>query len=267
MIEGIPEYILRALLAGFGVAMAAGPLGALVVWQRMAYFGDALAHASLLGIALSLFFAVNVTFGVLAVALMVAILLGTLQAHSWFSNDTLLGILAHTGLALGLMSFSLLPGTRIDLMSYLYGDILAVTWLEVGVIYAGGLLVLGILSLMWSKVLRYVIHPDLAKVEGVNIRQVRWLFVILLAFVVAIGIKIVGVLLMTALLIIPAAAARVLARSPESLAVLASLLGILGVFLGMQISLHVDVPTGPAIVAVLALTFVGMLALKKNKAN
>lgn len=261
MIEHIHDYTIKALLAGLGVAIMAGPLGALVIWQRMAYFGDALAHASLLGITFSLFFAVNVTLGILGVALVVALLMASMQGHTWFSSDTLLGLLSHTGLALGLLSFSFLP-SRVDLLSYLYGDILAITQSELWVIGASALIVLTVLSRIWTPLLRMIIHPELAQVEGVNIPRLRVSFVLLLAFVVAMGIKIVGVLLMTAMLIIPAATARCYAKSPTGLGVIAASFGCFSVLVGIVFSQWVDVPTGPAMVVSMGLIFFISLIFK-----
>lgn len=266
MIEWLPDYLLRALLAGFGLAMMSGPLGALVIWQRMAYFGDALAHASLLGIILSLFFAINVTFGILGVALVVSFLLASMQSHTWFSSDTLLGVLAHTGLALGLLLFSFVP-SKVDLLSYLYGDIFAISWNQVYAIFISMALVLLVLAKIWQKLLQMIIHTDLAHVEGVNVKRLRMIFIALLAFVVAMGIQIVGVLLMTAMLVIPAATARCYAKSPTSLAVLASGVGMLSVCFGMYLAVQLNNPGAYTMVVTMGILFFLSLLLKRNRAS
>ncbi len=266
MTELLPSYLLRAVLAGLGVAMMTGPLGALVIWQRMAYFGDALAHASLLGITFSLFLAIDPTLGILVIALMVAGIMLSLQQYTWFSNDTLLGLLSHTGLALGLLCFSFLP-SRVDLLSYLYGDVLAVTWFDLGVIAGSALIVFAVLTRIWSNLLRIIVHPDLAQVEGVEVKRQRAYFILLLAFVVAMGIKIVGVLLMTAMLIMPAAAARCFAKSPLGLAVIAVIIACVSVLIGFAFSQWIDVPTGPALVVTMGIIFFGSLLVTIKKVN
>jgi zinc transport system permease protein len=265
MIEAIPDYLINALVAGFAMAMMAGPLGALVIWQRMAYFGDALAHASLLGIIISLFFAINITLGILMVALVVSLVLASMQSHTWFSSDTLLGLLSHTGLALGLLLFSLMP-SKVDLLSYLYGDILAVSRTQVVVLVLSMIGVLLVLTRVWSQLLQIIVHEDLAFVEGVNVKRLRMVFIALLAFVVAMGIQMVGVLLMTAMLIIPAATARCYAKSPVSLAIIASGIAIGCISIGMVLTFAMDIPTGPAMVVCMGLAFFMSLLLKR-KAN
>lgn len=252
----LPEFMWRAVLAGLGVAMIAGPLGAFMVWQRLAYFGDTLAHASLLGISLSLAFHFNMSLGILMIALMVAVLLVVFQKKSWLASDTLLGILAHGCLALGLVTLSLVQGPQIDILGYLYGDILAVSTQDIAMIYGGGLFILTVMALIWRSLLSATVHAELAMVEGVPVQRVRLMYMCLLALVIALSIKIVGVLLMTALLVIPAATARRFAKTPEQLALMGSVIGGICVLGGLGLSLYGDVPAGPAIVCISASLFV-----------
>lgn len=255
------DFLIRALLAGLGVALAAGPLGCFVVWRRMAYFGDALAHSALLGAALALALEVNLLLGVVCFSLAVGVGLVALERQRLLATDTLLGILAHGGLAIGLIALSLLQTVRIDLLSLLFGDILAVTWADLALI--GGMLavVLGALVVLWRPLLAATVQAELAAVEGVPVAGTRLAFTLLLAALVGVGMKVVGVMLIVSLLIVPAAAARRLSRTPEQMAVGASALGAASVALGLWASLQWDAPSGPAIVAAAILLFALLAAL------
>ncbi len=250
------DFILRALLGGIGVAVIAGPLGALVVWRRMAYFGDSLSHAALLGVALGFLFHVDLSVSVMLVCVVVALLLVWWQGQQRIASDTLLGILAHSTLALGLVVLALLEGVRVDLMAYLFGDILAISSQELWWGLLGAVLVLSLLAWLWSSLLAVTLHEELAQVEGVPVTWLRIAFVLLVAVVIALAMKVVGILLITSLLIIPAATARHFARTPEQMAVGASVCGALAVVMGVLGSLQWDIPTGPAIVVAAALLFI-----------
>ena len=225
----IPGFIGRALLAGAGIASVAGPLGSFVVWRRISYLGDTLSHASLLGIALALLFNLHPHFGIFTVILCIAIIMVLLQNQRLLASDAILGMLAHGSLAIGLLVVSSLKTIRVNVLNYLYGDILAVTWSDIAVIYCGGILViLGLISI-WRPLLSISVDEDLAYVEGVPVFKIKIIFSILLAMVIAIAIKLVGALLITALLIIPVLTVRLLSGSPERMAVNASFVGILAV--------------------------------------
>lgn len=249
------DFIWRALIAGLVVAVVAGPLGSFVVWRRMAYFGDSLSHSALLGIALGILIGINTTLSLLIVCLAIAALVVWMESRQRLSHDTLLGIFAHSSLSLGLVALSLIQGLRIDLMAYLFGDILAVTTTELYWIMAGGTAMLIALLMIWRPLLALTVNEDLAQVEGIRVDLMRLLFMLLMALVVAVSIKLVGVLLITSLLIIPAAVARQFARSPEQMALLAALAGGISVLGGMFVSLQWDTPTGPSIVVVASLLF------------
>ncbi len=242
------DFLLRALLGGLGVALTAGPLGAFIVWRRMAYFGDTLAHSGLLGVMLGTVLGVNPGLGVIATCLAVALALVLLQRQRWLATDTLLGILAHTTLSLGLVVLALLETVRVDLVGYLFGDILAISTTDLYWIWGGAGLALGVLVWLWRPLLAATVHEELAQVEGVAVFPVRLAFMLLIAIVIAVAMKVVGILLITSLLIIPAAAARRFARSPEGMAILASLLGCAAVGLGLWASLRWDTPAGPSVV-------------------
>lgn len=255
------DFMVRAALAGLGVALAAAPLGCFVVWRRMAYFGDATAHAAILGVALAIALDVPVFGGALFVALGVALAVTGLSGRG-FATDTLLGVMAHSALAVGLVAASLLAGLRIDLMAYLFGDILAVTTADLAVIWGGGALVLGLLAWRWNALLTATLNPDLAIASGIDPRREQLILTLTLAVVVAIAIKVVGVLLIAALLLVPAAAARPFSSTPERMAALAAAAGAVSVLGGLRISFESDTPSGPTIVCVAAGLFILSLGLQ-----
>ena len=249
------DFMVRAAFAGVGVALAAAPLGCFVVWRRMAYFGDATAHAALLGVALSLAFDGPIMLGVLAISLLIALLVSTLSGRG-LTEDTLLGVIAHTMLALGLLAVSLMSGVRMDLMAYLIGDILAVSKQDVALIWIGAAGVLTLMVWRWQALLSVTLNPDLATASGINARREQLVMTLALAVVVAVAIKVVGALLISALLIIPAAAARPLSRTPEMMAILAAVIGAGAAWGGLHAAFLWDTQTGPTIVSIAALAFV-----------
>lgn len=249
------DLLLPALIAGVGIAVLAGPLGSFVVWRKMAYFGDTLSHASLLGIALGFLFNINLNLALLICCLALAVILVGLQKQKYVATDTLLGILAHSALSLGLVAVSFLDHVRIDLMSYLFGDLLAVTPSDLLWIYGGGAIVMTMLITLWRPLLSMTINEELAQVEGVNVDLMRLLLMIMVGMVIAVAMKFVGALIITSLLIIPAATARKFSRSPEMMAALASGLGIIAVMCGLAMSWHYDTPAGPSVVVAAAALF------------
>ncbi|MGM0595153.1 MAG: zinc ABC transporter permease subunit ZnuB [Pseudomonadota bacterium] len=249
------DFLLRALFAGLAVALVTGALGSFVVWRRMAYFGDTLAHSALLGVSLGVLLDLNLNLAIVLVCLMLALALVGLQRQRQLASDTLLGILSHSALALGLVAISFTEGVRIDLMGYLFGDILAVGLGDLIWIAAGSLFALGLLLWLWRPLLAMTVHEELAQVEGVNVARTRLLFMLLIALVIATAMKVVGILLITSLLIIPAATARHYARTPEMMALLASIIGMLAVSGGLFSSYQWDLPAGPAIVVAAAALF------------
>ncbi|MBY0512252.1 MAG: metal ABC transporter permease [Rhodospirillaceae bacterium] len=252
----LDNFVVRAVIAGLGVAMVAGPLGCFVVWRRMAYFGDTLSHAGLMGVALGIMIGIDPTVGIIATGVMISLLLLALQHQHRLPSDTLLGILSHAALSVGLIVVSFMDQVRFDLMGYLFGDILAVTRTDLAWIYGGGAVLLGVLAAIWRPLIALTVHQDMAVAEGVARLSVRLTFMVLMALTVAVAMKIVGILLVTALLIIPPAAARRFAGSPESMAVITVVLGGIAVAGGVAASLTWDTPSGPSIVVTAALLFV-----------
>ena len=263
----IDEFLLRALLAGIGVALVAGPLGCFVVWRRMAYFGDTIAHSALLGVALALLLDWHVMVGVFAVSAAIALALLVLRRVSVLPGDALLGILSHSALAIGLVAVAFLTTVRIDLVGYLFGDILSVGWGDVAMVWIGGAAVLALLALVWHPLFAATVSEELAAAEGLAPARSRTVFVLLLAAVIAIAMKIVGILLVTSLLIIPAATARRFASGPEVMALIAAGLGALAVASGLAGSLAFDTPSGPSVVVAALALFVASLALGGRTAS
>lgn len=251
----LDDFAVRAALAGLGVALAAAPLGCFVVWRRMAYFGEATAHAAILGVALALALELPVLPSVLVAALVMASA-ATALAGRGYAMDTALGVMAHTALATGLVAVALLGDVRLDLLGFLFGDILAVGKGDLAVIWGGAALVLALTIWRWSALLTATLSPDLARAAGIDPRREEFGLTLALAVVVAVAIKVVGVLLIVALLVIPAAAARPLTRTPEGMALVAALIGAASALGGLWAAFILDTPTGPSIVCVAALLFV-----------
>lgn len=258
----LQPFFQRAILAGLGIALVAGPVGCFIVWRRMAYFGETLAHSGLFGVGLGLLLGFSLTLGAVATAVGVALVLTLLKNQRLLATDTLLGILSHTALALGLITIGLVTGAAGDHLDLLFGDILTVTWTDVGIVWAGGVMVLAVLSWLWRDLIAISVHEELARAEGVKSDRVELGFVLLIALMTAISMKIVGLLLITALLVIPAAAARRMAATPEAMAVAAALLAALAVLLGLAFSAFANAITGPAIVLSAGLLFVLTLLRK-----
>jgi zinc transport system permease protein len=262
----LDDFLVRATLAGLGVALAAAPLGCFVVWRRMAYFGEATAHAAILGVALALAFHLPMLPMILLAALIMALSVLALTGRG-YAMDTALGVMAHSALAVGLVAVTLPADVRLDLMAFLFGDILAVGKADLAVIWGGALLVLALMGWRWSALLTTTLNPDLAHASGFDPRREDFVMTLALALVVAVAIKVVGVLLIAALLVIPAAA-RPLVRTPEAMAVGAALIGMASVLGGLQGALLLDTPTGPSIVCTAAALFAVtslMSALKRDR--
>lgn len=253
------EFMLRALLAGAGVALIAGPMGSFVVWRRMAYFGAALSHSALLGVVLALLFNIHIYLGILFVSFAVSLALVALRRQHQLTSDTLLGILAHAALALGLVALALMGSVRLDIVAYLFGDLLSVRWRDIYWIFFGVVTVGLILGLIWRPLLSLTVHEELAQVEGVPVRRTDLGFMLLLSVVIAAAMQIVGLLLIVSMLILPAATGRRFASTPEQMAILASVFGVLAIGAGLILSLRLDTPAGPSVVV--AATGVFLLSL------
>jgi len=249
----VDPFVVRGLVAAIGLAVLAAPLGCLVVWRRMSYFGSTVAHAGLLGVALGIIAGIDLTLGVMLVSLAIAGLLIVLQRQQVIPVDSLLGLISHAALAAGLVAAAALSGQRLDLMGYLFGDILAVTFGDIAWIVLGGASVLIVVAWLWRTLVAIAVHEELARAEGLATERANAIFMLLLAFTVAVAMKTVGILLVIAFLIMPAAAARPFAATPARMVWLAAAIGVAGSAIGLMLSFNVDIPAGPSIVLVLSL--------------
>ena len=256
----LDDFFVRALLAGVGIALVTGPLGCFVIWRKLAYFGDTISHSALLGVSLAFLLDSNVTITVFVVEVIIAIALMILQKRAYLSADSLLGLFAHSALALGLVVLALMTWVRVYLMGLLFGDILATSRADIVFIYIGGILTLGVLAVIWRSLFAATVNRELASAEGLKPDRADIILMLLLAGVIAMAMKIVGVLLITALLIIPAAAARRFASGPEQMAIIAALIGAMSVCFGLAGSMKWDTPSGPSIVVAAMVFFIASIS-------
>ena len=260
------DFFTRALIAGIGIAIVTGPLGCLVIWRRLSYFGDTLAHSALLGVTLAYAFSINISLSVFIISGTVALLLISLQKRTKLAGDSLLGLLAHSSLAIGLVLIGFLSSIRFDLMGLLFGDILAVTTQDILIIWFGGLIILGILFYIWKSIFAATVNYDLAAAEGMKPDLSNFIFTILLAGVIAISIKMIGALLITGLLLIPAASARSLSNNPFQMVILSILVGITSVITGLFGSLELNTASGPSIVVAALVLFILSISFNRSTA-
>ena len=250
------DFFIRALVAGIGIAIVVGPLGCFVIWRRLSYFGDTLSHSALLGVTLAYSFSLNISLSVFIISAVVALLLINLQKRTKLAGDSLLGLLAHSTLAIGLVLIGFLSYIRFDLMGLLFGDILAVTMEDIALVWVGGFVILGILYFIWKSLFSATVNYDLSAAEGMKPEVSNFIFTLLLAGVIALSIKMIGALLITGLLLIPAATARNISNSPNQMVFLATLVGIISVIAGLFTSLELNTSSGPTIIVVALILFI-----------
>ena len=252
----LDDFLFRALIAGIGVALVTGPLGCFVVWRRLSFFGDTLAHSALLGVILSVSFDINISLSIFTVSSLVALLLLRLQKTTYLANDALLGLLSHSSLAIGLVVLGFLSFIRFDIMGVLFGDILSVNVNDLLAIWIGGALILLVLWFIWKPLFASTVNYELAEAEGMKPERMNAIFTILLAALIAIAIKMVGLLLITGMLIIPTAMARNLSNNPRQMVILSIVGGLLSVLIGLYASFEINTSSGPTIVTVALLLFI-----------
>jgi zinc transport system permease protein len=258
------DFLIKALLAGFGIAISTSLIGVFILWKKISYFGDALAHSSLLGLAFSSIIAWQPIFGVIIFALIFAVLVSLVDRENLYSKDTIIGIISYSCLAFGLILIAIFP-SNVNLSNYLFGDIIAISKTEIILIYLGSFLVI-IATIFWfKKLLLSTINHDLAVIEGINVARLELKFLLLTSLIIAISIKITGIFLITALLILPAAIARNFSKTPIQMIFITLGISILANFCGLLISLNWDLPAGASIIGVLAsLFFIILIGKKQN---
>tara|TARA_B100000963_G_scaffold360221_1_gene390324 strand:- start:81 stop:884 length:804 start_codon:yes stop_codon:yes gene_type:complete len=260
----LDDFFIRALLAGIGIALVTGPLGCFIIWRRLSFFGDTLAHAALLGVTMAVFFEINIAFSVFLISSVVALILIKLQKSTKLPGDALLGLLAHSSLAVGLVVIGFLTSIRFDVMGLLFGDILAVNQNDLLLIWIGGAFILLILKFIWKPLFASTVNHELAEAEGMEPNKFNAIFTVLMAAVIAISIKIVGLLLITGMLIMPAAMGRNLSNNPQQMVKLSVIGGLLSVIIGLFSSLQFNTPSGPSIItAALILFCFSLIKIKK----
>ena len=258
------DFFIRALIAGIGIALVTGPVGCFIIWRRLSFFGDTLAHAALLGVTMAVFFEINIAFSVFLISSVVALILIKLQKNTKLPGDALLGLLAHSSLAVGLVVIGFLTSIRFDVMGLLFGDILAVNQNDLLLIWIGGALILLILKFIWKPLFASTVNHELAEAEGMEPNKFNAIFTVLMAAVIAISIKIVGLLLITGMLIMPAAMGRNLSNNPQQMVKLSVIGGLLSVIIGLFSSLQLNTPSGPSIItAALILFCFSLIKIKK----
>ena len=261
----LDDFLIRALIAGIGIALVAGPLGCFVVWRRLSFFGDTLAHSALLGVLLSISFNINISLTIFVVSSLVALLLLRLEKTTNLAGDSLLGLISHSSLAIGLLILGFLSFIRFDIMGVLFGDILSVNTNDLLAIWIGGAVILLVLWYIWKPLFASTVNFELAEAEGMRPERVNMIFTILLAALIAISIKMVGVLLITGLLIIPTAMARNLSNNPKQMVILSIVGGLLSVFIGLYASFEINPASGPSIVSAALILFILSLTRIQKK--
>lgn len=256
------ELLLPGWLAGILLALAAGTVGSFMVWRKMSYFGETIAHASLLGVAFGILLNINPLYSIIAITLFLALGLVWLERFQQLAIDTLLGIMAHSALSLGLVVVSLMSGVRMDLMAYLFGDLLAVTLQDLWLIGTGIFIILALLVWQWRALLSVTISPELAHVDGINLPRIKLLLMLLIAFTISLAMKFIGALIITSLLIMPSATARRLSSTPEQMVIFATIAGVLAVTGGLAFSAGYDTPAGPSVVLCALLLFLFSQCIK-----
>ena len=258
------DFFIRALVAGLGVALVTGPLGCFIIWRRLSFFGDTLAHSALLGVTLAFSFDINIAFSVFIISSAIALILLKLQKTTNLPGDALLGLLAHSSLAVGLVVIGFLSFIRFDIMGLLFGDILAVTENDLIIIWVGGAIILFVLKLIWKPLFASTVNYELADAEGMKPERVNAIFTILMAAIIAISIKMIGLLLITGMLIIPAAMARNISNNPKQMVLFSIIGGLLSVVIGLFGSLEINTPSGPSIItAGLILFILSLIKIKR----
>ena len=258
------DFFIRALVAGLGVALVTGPLGCFIIWRRLSFFGDTLAHSALLGVTLAFSFDINIAFSVFIISSAIALILLKLQKTTNLPGDALLGLLAHSSLAVGLVVIGFLSFIRFDIMGLLFGDILAVTENDLIIIWVGGAIILFVLKLIWKPLFASTVNYELAEAEGMKPERVNAIFTILMAAIIAISIKMIGLLLITGMLIIPAAMARNISNNPKQMVLFSIIGGLLSVVIGLFGSLEINTPSGPSIItAGLILFILSLIKIKR----
>ena len=252
------------------IAATAGLLGCFVVWRKMSYFGDSLSHSAMLGIALGVATGISESISIIIICVLFSILLIWIQEKKLLANDTILGIFAHAGLSIGMLAMALLGGQLEHDHEHeiLFGDLTKITGDESSMIIIAAITIVAVIYMLWGRLLMATINEDIARAEGINTFTTQLILVGLVTFVVAASVEIVGIFLITALMIIPAATARQISRSPRQMALFSGIVGVISVLVGVSAAQNANVPDGPAIVVTSTILLISAMiigsAIKRN---
>lgn len=242
------EFMQRAFIAGLVLAPLLAILGSFVTLRKMSFFADGIAHASLLGVALSILAGIAPFGGALVMGVVFGVFIFLLERYTSVASDAVIGIIFTTGLALGIVIISLTPGYQPDLISFLFGNILAVTWSHVWMIVFLSIGILSTIFFLFKKLTLTSLSAELAWTSGVSTDRVNFIFYILLSVAVVLGVKLLGIILVSALIITPSVTAKILTRSFYSY-ISWSVIFVLAAFIGgLFISYYLDLPSGASIV-------------------
>ena len=263
MIELLDDFVVRSVIAGLLMITIAAPMGCLMVWQRLAFLSDTLGHAAVLGVGLGLWLQLHPMVGVLAVVVLIVISLSRVVSFNNALSETTLAVISHSGLAAGLILLGTMPSQTISLESILFGDLLATTVTDLGLIFATVVILVFLLLQHWRSFVAVSVSREVAQAEGIEVRRLQFLMYLMIALLVAVMMKVMGVLLIAAVLVIPTSSARLLSKSPEQMVLISALFGAASLGGGMLSSFQFDWQTGPAIVLSAAVLLIVTLLVKR----
>jgi zinc transport system permease protein len=263
MTEWLDDFLVRSVIAGLIMVVIAAPMGCLMVWQRLAFLSDTLGHAAVMGVGLGLLLEVTPVFGVLAVALLIVFSLNRVNSFNSALSETTLAIISHTGLAGGIILVGLLPAQSVNLEAILFGDLLATTSADLIRLLITTVVLLLLLLHHWRSFVAVSVSREIAQAEGIEVRKVQFLMYIMIALLVAVMMKVMGVLLIAAMLVIPTTSARLFSRSPEQMVAVSAFYGLGALVGGISSSFQFDWQTGPAIVVSATMLLLITLAITR----
>jgi zinc transport system permease protein len=263
-------FMQRALLAGIVLAVLLALLGTFVVLRRMAFFSDGIAHASLAGVAAGILLAMNPLIAALLASALFAILIYILEKRYQITSDAAIGMLFTSGLALGVILLSLKSGYQPELVSFLFGNILSITPGEMWLTVIGGAVIIVVSLTFFKSLILFSLDSEMAYLQGVKTNLLQPALYVGLAMSVVLGIKVLGIILVSALLIIPVTTAKLFSKSFKMLVVTNVFLALVTVLTGIVLSYYLDLPTGPTIVLTGTVIFIACAlysGLTKQKAG
>jgi len=256
-------FIQRALIASLIVGILCPFVGNFVVLRKMSFFSDAISHSAFAGIAVGALLGIDLSLSSLVVAILIAFFIAFLSEKTTLSHDTIIGIAFSGSIATGILIIGMLKGYRMDVFTFLFGDILAITRTDLVLLLLICIISIGVLTVFLKPFLQITFNRELARIEGINVRVFEYMLFFIIAVVVTVSLKIIGIILVTSLLIVPAAAAKNLASSMKHLFVLSCVFGIISGITGLLGSVYLNTPSGPTIVLVsIGIFFLTMLRRK-----